>query len=107
MAGAKSPGVLAPPGHGETTQAVAERVSRDGTEVAFLLDDSDGGEITLRDPWDASKSMRMRAQAGRTVQGRALPASRVVDERTYFPDPPVDSDHAARATPSTSQFPKA
>ena len=97
MAGRYPDGSLAPPGLGETTQACEERVSRDGTEVAFLFDDSSGAEIVLRDGITGAEALRMRSVAGARVQGEQLPAERVVDERTYFPDPVEDRDRDAEA----------
>lgn len=92
MAGVKPGGALAAPGDGETLQACEERLSRDGTEVAFILDGADGAGLVLRNPVTGAEALRMRDLAGTRVRGRDLPAARVVDERTYFPDPVEDPD---------------
>ena len=97
IAGRFPDGTLAPPGLGETTQACEERVSRDELEVAFILDDSTGAEIVLRDGITGAEALRMRSVAGTRVQGEQLPTERVVDERTYFPDPVEDRDRDAEA----------
>lgn len=76
-----------PPGRGATTQAVPERLSRDGLLVAFELETSDGRPLEIRNPRTRDIAMRPLDLAGALVRGTRMPA--VADRGpAFFPDPP-------------------
>lgn len=91
MASAGGGGVLMPPGKGETLQAIPERVSRDGIEVAFVLDGTDSVGLQLMNPITKRVAMRMRDVAGTTLGTVDVPAREDKDEN-YFPDPSPDAE---------------
>ena len=76
-----------PPGRGDTTKAVPERVSRDGTFVAFELDDANGSALVIKHPRTGADVLRVDSLAGSRV-GAVMVPSAVERTTEVFPDVP-------------------